>query len=81
MREIQAYLCYDGSLFADEEKAKAHDDDLLGQELEGLLRLFEFGGDVTRSREWRALITIMKKRKELAQTLGKILTILNHDEG
>lgn len=79
MKEINAYLCADGLIFADEDKAKSHDDDLLGQELDGLLKLFEFDGNhVTRNDEYKALMRIMKKRNELASQLRLILKILDH---
>ncbi len=76
MREITAYQCPDGSLHQSEAKAKAHEEDLLGQELDGLLRLFEL--DITRNQEYRAIMAVMKKRAELAEAVGAILRILKH---
>lgn len=78
MREITAYQCADGSIHADEAKAKAHDDDLLGQELDGLLRLFEL--DITRNQSFKSILGVMKKRAELAEAAREILRILHHSQ-
>ena len=78
MKEITAYECADGTLHGDEEKAKAHDDDLLGQELDGLLKLFAFGGKLTRNDEYRALIGLMNNRNELRKSVCAIIKILDH---
>ena len=76
MREITAYQCSDGSLHTDEDKARAHEDDLLGQELDGLLRLFAL--DITRVQEYRGLMRVMQNRKDLRVSLIAILKSLNH---
>lgn len=78
MKTIEAYQCADGSIHDDEKKAMAHDDDLLGAELDGLLKMFEL--DITRNQEYKALILVMKKRKELETTLASIVQILQHKE-
>ena len=75
MREITAYQCADGSIHESERHAVAHDEDLLGQELDGLLRLFEL--DITRQQEYRALLGIMKKRGELSKAVRAIVNILD----
>ena len=74
MIEISAYKCCDGMMFEDEEKAREHEDDLLGQELEGLLRLFDL--DISRNQEYKALLSVMKKRKELLEAVEAISNIL-----
>ena len=76
MIEISAYKCCDGMMFEDEEKAREHEDDLLGQELEGLLRLFDL--DISRNQEYKALLSVMKKREELLKSIVAISNILNH---
>jgi hypothetical protein len=76
MRTIEAYQCSDGLIYDDEDKAKAHDDDLLGQELDGLLRLFEL--QLPRSQEYKSLLCVMKKRKELLSAVVLITAILEH---
>lgn len=77
MREITAYQCSDGSLHTDEDKARAHEDDLLGQELDGLLRLFAL--DITRVQEHRGLLRVMQNRKDLKASLLALLKILDHE--
>ena len=76
MVEISAYKCYDGMIFEDEKKAEEHEDDLLGQELDGLLRLFDL--DISRNQEYKALLSVMKKREELLKSVTVITNILNH---
>lgn len=76
MREITAYQCSDGSLHMDEDKARAHEDDLLGQELDGLLRLFAL--DITSVQEHRGLLRVMQNRKDLRVSLIAILKSLDH---
>lgn len=74
MQEITAFRCSDGSTHSDEKKAQAHEDDLLGQELDGLLRLFEL--DITRNQEFKGILCAMKKRPELLQAAKIIINIL-----
>jgi hypothetical protein len=76
---IEAYQCSDGLVFDDEGRAKAHEDDLLGAELDGLLRLFEL--DNSRYQEQRSLLKVMGKRKELKQSIDSILQILEYTGG
>lgn len=78
MREVSVFECADGSFHSDQKKAIAHDDDLLGAELDGLLRLFEL--DTTRNQDYRALILVMKKREKLKSAIKSILAILEHGE-
>jgi hypothetical protein len=78
MREISAYQCSDGALFTDENKAKAHEEDLLGQELDGLLRLFEL--DISRNQEFKGILSAMKRREEVKTAAAAILAILNHSQ-
>ena len=74
MIEISAYKCCDGMMFEDEEKAREHEDDLLGQELEGLLRLFDL--DISRDQEHKAILSVMDKRMELLEAVEAISNIL-----
>ena len=74
MIEISAYKCCDGMMFEDEEKAREHEDDLLGQELEGLLRLFNL--DISRNQEHKAILSVMNKRNELLEAVEAISNIL-----
>lgn len=78
MKETNAYQTSDGRLFINEGTAKAHEDDLLGQEIDGLLRLY--GLDITRNQEYKGCLSVMDKRKELKEAATKLLAILNHEE-
>jgi len=78
MREITAFLCADGSVFRDERQAKNHDDDILGQEIDGLLRLYSL--DITRNQEFKGCLAAMGKRAELKKSVFAILSILEHGE-
>lgn len=78
MKEIHAYQCSDGAIFTDDKKAKAHEDDLLGQEIDGLLKLY--GLDITRNQEYKGCLSVLGKRKELKEAAAAILAILNHHE-
>lgn len=80
MKTIEAYQASDGTLFNCEDKAKQYEDDLLGQELDQLLKLFQFGGKLTRNDEHRGLMCLMNNRKELKQSVEVILNILNENE-
>ena len=79
MKTIEAYQCADGQIFEDDRKAKAHDDDLLGQELDGLLKLFKFDS-LTRNQEYRSLIQLMNNRKELRTSMDTISRLLEHGQ-
>lgn len=76
MKTINAYLCYDGLIFEDKQKAVEHDADLLGAELDGLLKLFNL--DISRSTEHRGLLQLMSRQSELKRQLEIILNILNY---
>lgn len=78
MKTIEAYQCSDGTIFDCDSKAKLHEDDLLGQELEGLLKLFQL--DITRNQEYKGLLAVMKNRKELKNSIQLILNILEFTE-
>lgn len=80
MQEITAYHCSDGTLHTDEDAARAHEDALLGMELDGLLRhIFAVEG-VTRMAEHRALLGALKKKKELLTACRAIARIIEHSE-
>lgn len=78
MKEINAYQCSDGKIFEDKKKAQAHEEDLLGQELDGLLRLFQL--DITRNQEFSGILSAMKSKKELLSTANSIIDILQHGD-
>lgn len=76
--EVECYKTYDGKLFECEKAAQAHADDLLGVELDGLLKLFKL--DITRTQEYRALLGLLKNRQELARSIRVIHSILTYGE-
>lgn len=78
MLEVTAYQCADGAIFENEEQAISHEKDLLGQELDGLLKLFEFGGKLTRNDEYRGLMALINNRTELQKSITAIAHILAH---
>ena len=80
MKTIDAYETSDGKLFDSEVKAKEYEDDLLGQELDGLLKLFNFGGQLTRIDEYNGLMRLMNNRKALHSALVSIVNILEFND-
>jgi hypothetical protein len=78
MKEINAYQCSDGAIFPDERLAKAHEDDLLGQEIDGLLKLYKL--DISRNQEYKGCLAVMQNRQELRKAASLILAILEHND-
>lgn len=76
MREIQAYQSADGLLHADEKSAIARDDDIIGEELDGLLRLYKL--ELSRSQEHKGILTAMRQRSELLKACRLIVKTLEH---
>lgn len=74
-REVECFKTCDGKLFESERQAKDHADDLLGQELDGLLKLAKI--DITRTQEYKALMAWMDDRENLKRTIDKLHSILN----
>lgn len=77
MKEIIAYQCADGTIFTDEKKAAAYDEDLLGQEVDGLLKLAEIPG---RYEQYKYALNMLKKenRQSLAEQCRLILKVINN---
>lgn len=65
-------------LFEDEDKAQAHEDDLIGEELDEFFRLY-FELDTRRSDIYKGLIKVLKNKKALADTCRKILAIIDYN--
>jgi hypothetical protein len=78
MRRVVAYQTSDGAFYSDEAKAEAAQEDIIGAELDGLLRMFEL--EISRVQEHRALLKVLKKKKELRAVLKKLLGHLEHGE-
>lgn len=79
IKTITCYKTFDDQLFESEEKAKAHADDLLGEELDGLFKLAFKDIDLERSRQMKALLSLMKDRKELKKAIATLHAILNFE--
>ena len=78
IEEVTAYKTADGSLFDDYDDAKKHMDDLLGQELDGLMRLSKIA--LTRTDEYKLIMGWMTQEKELKKAINAIYNILNSDK-
>ncbi|MCK9530443.1 MAG: hypothetical protein M0R77_07770 [Gammaproteobacteria bacterium] len=77
-KTVECYKTFDGKLFENEEQAKAHADDILGEELDGLLKLANL--DITRTQEYKALLAWMKDRENLTKTINQLYNILNFED-
>lgn len=78
MKAIEAYQCSDGAIFIDDRDAQSHQDDLLGQELDSLLKLFKL--DITRNQEYKSLLQLMNNRQELLKSIEEIARIIRFSE-
>ena len=78
IEEITAYKTIDGTLFNDYDDAKKHMKDLLGQELDGLLRLSKI--TLTRNDEYKLIMGWVEQEKELRESVNAIYNILNSDK-
>lgn len=76
--ETIAYKAPDGTLFACEEKCKEYCENLLGEELDGLLKLFKL--EITRHQEFQALLGLLKNQKELKPQILKIAQLLTFSD-
>lgn len=79
MKTIEAYETVDGQIFDDEDKAKAHEVDLIGQEIDGILRLV-LKLDVNRYELLRGFTEAMKDRRELKASIAKLHRYLSFEE-
>jgi len=77
MRRIECFKTYDGKLFENEKLALAHADDILGEEIEGLLRLANH--NMPRSEEYKFIVSLMKNRAALRTAIFKIADILYYE--
>lgn len=77
MLKITAYKCSDGAIFENEKRAKTHQDDLTGAEIEKLLKLFQL--ELTRSQEFKGVLAAMKNQDEFLKQLKAVLFTLEHD--
>jgi len=78
MKTVEAFECVDNKLFTDKRKAQEHEADLLGQEVEKLLKLYEL--DTPRHREVKGCLAVLDKRQALLACAWEIIGILTHCE-
>ena len=79
MKTIEAYQSADGLIYTDEDKARAHEDDLIGQELDELLHRI-MCIDPGHRAMYNGLLSALKKKKELLTCLRRIVAVLEHGE-
>lgn len=75
-REVTSFLTSDGKLFECENAARKHSRDLLGQELDALVRLAI--PDITRAENYKAAMNLLveSNREELKNLINSISEIL-----
>lgn len=76
MYSIEVYKTVDGLLFEDEDKATSHEEDLIGQEIDNLLRLV-LNLDVNRRELIKGFAAAMKDKRELNACVNKLQMYLN----
>lgn len=74
MLEITAYKCADNSIHENYNKAKEHEDGLLGSKIDALLRLFNL--NVT----YDAIFQVVHKKAELLDSLQSLIHILEYKD-
>jgi len=81
MKMVEAYLSADGEIHTTEEAARARDNDLIGEELDGLLRHI-LALDVTHIQIYRGVVRALQnpQRKALREAAAKIVQVLDHGE-
>lgn len=79
-KETICYQTFDGNLFIEESKAIEHSEDLLGEQLDVLIRLAI--PNIDRSLNYRAAMTLLSKenRESLKELNWKIHQLLNFKE-
>jgi hypothetical protein len=78
MKTIEAFQVSDGRIFTDERDAHKAQDDIIGEEIDGLLKLFNL--DITRNQQYKAVLEAMNKRDTLRSTIKVLLGHLEHTD-
>jgi len=73
--EISAYKTPDGKIFEEESDAEKHYTDLLGEELDGLMRLGKL--NVTRTDEYKLIVGWINQPSELKKAINAIHALIN----
>ena len=76
--EITAYQTPDGEIFTDENKADKHYSDLLGEQLDGLMRLSKI--QLKRTDEFKLIMGWIDQPDELKKAICKIHSIIKFNE-
>lgn len=77
MKEIEAYQTSDGKLFLDEKKARSHQEDIIGEMLDGLVA-HDSRGNVTRS-DRHSILMKMLQDPELKRKIADLHQALQHE--
>lgn len=77
IEEIEAYKTPDGKIFESEDDANKHYTDLLGEELDGLMRLGKL--NITRTDEYKLIVGWINQPKELKKAINAIYKLLNNE--
>lgn len=76
MKEVEAYQTSDGMIFLDEDKAKSHQEDVIGEMLDGLVADCP-RGNLSRSSRYGILMAMLKD-PELKNKIAKLHAALQH---
>jgi len=77
MQRIEAYQTCDGKLFSKESDAIAHEDDLIGQELDDMFKLFKLHGDIDHQSIFNACVNALKDKQRLKSICIAISNIID----
>lgn len=78
MKNIDAYMIYNGDIFEDEEDAKKAELDLIGEALDGLLP-FDDRGNITHVARHNLLMKQLED-KELKRKITNLYLILTYND-
>lgn len=77
MKVVDAYQTSDGKLFTNEDKAKSHQDDIIGEALDSLVA--DIGGNITRVDRHRTLLATMDD-KDLIEKVTILYNALSFND-
>jgi hypothetical protein len=81
MKTVEAYQTSDGRFFASEKSAKAHEDDLIGQELDDFFKLTGMHSDCGHHAIFKACIKAIADKKQLRDICANIVAIIDFESG
>lgn len=78
MKTLTAYQTIDNKIFVSEKEAQEHEMDLLGEQVDGLYKLFDHSGMLTQSLIYKAVLSAMdvKKQGQLYSACKDIVLII-----